>query len=290
MLYITESGIMSEINWYPGHMAKTRRALETQLRLVDAVIELADARAPHSTRNPVLNAMTRGKAHILVLNKSDLAEQAYTAAWLRHFESKGICALQFKSTGGKTADILKAIGAATKAKVERLSARGVNKTVRLMVVGIPNVGKSTFINRLKGQNIAKASDRPGVTRSNQWVKINPYLELLDTPGMLWPKLDDEQGARRLAFLGSVKDDIIDTETLARELIKELLLIKPEAVTERFNLPSDISEAHEDELLEKCCIGRGWLLSGGRYDTARAAALILDEFRAGKLGRISLERI
>lgn len=279
---------MSEINWFPGHMAKTRRLLETQIRAVDAVIELCDARAPYATRNPDLIKMIGNKTHILVLNKADLAEDAVTKAWLKHYEERGIMAMAFQSTGSKVKPVFDMIEKASAAKVEKMKARGANKTVRIMVVGIPNVGKSTFINKLHGQSIAKASDRPGVTRSNQWVKINPFLELLDTPGMLWPKLEDQATARRLAFLGSIKDDIMNTEELATELLKELLVIKKDAVIARYKL-TDL-ENEETTLLEKCCKGRGWLLSGGRYDTERAAALILDEFRGCKMGKMSLERI
>ena len=279
---------MSEINWFPGHMAKTRRLLEIQIRAVDAVIELCDARAPYATRNPDLIKMIGNKTHILVLNKADLAEDAVTKAWLKHYEERGIMAMAFQSTGSKVKPVFDMIEKASAAKVEKMKARGANKTVRIMVVGIPNVGKSTFINKLHGQSIAKASDRPGVTRSNQWVKINPFLELLDTPGMLWPKLEDQATARRLAFLGSIKDDIMNTEELATELLKELLVIKKDAVIARYKL-TDL-ENDETTLLEKCCKGRGWLLSGGRYDTERAAALILDEFRGCKMGKLSLERI
>ena len=279
---------MSEINWFPGHMAKTRRLLETQIKAVDAVIELCDARAPYATRNPDLIRMIGNKTHILIMNKSDLADDAVTKSWLKYYEQKGVAAMAFQSTGSKVKSVFDMIEKASAAKVERMKQRGANKTVRIMVVGIPNVGKSTFINKLHGQSIAKASDRPGVTRSNQWVKINPYLELLDTPGMLWPKLEDQATAKRLAFLGSIKDDIMNTEELATELLKELLVIKPEAVISRYKLTN--LEDEETSLLEKCCKGRGWLLSGGRYDTERAAALILDEFRACKMGKLSLERI
>lgn len=281
---------MSEINWFPGHMAKTRRSLEQQIKCVDAVIELCDARAPYATRNPELIKLIGNKTHILVLNKSDLAEESATADWLNYYRSKGLKALAFQSTANKTKDIFRLIDEASASKVEKMKQRGAMKTVRLMVVGIPNVGKSTFINKLKGQSVAKASDRPGVTRSNQWVKINTFLELLDTPGMLWPKLEDEKGALRLAFLGSIKDDIMDSERLAAELVSELLLINPKAVCDRFKLDETALQCPKDELLERCCKGRGWLLSGGRYDTDRGAALILDEFRAGKLGKITLERM
>ena len=275
-------------NWYPGHMAKSRRLLQDQLRAVDAVIELCDARAPQATRNPDLGRLTRGKSRILVLNKADLADDSQTARWLERFRREGITALRFNSNGGKVKDILSRIEVASKPALERYAARGVRKTVRLMVIGIPNVGKSTFINRLHGTAIVKAGDRPGVTRANQWVKIGPFLELLDTPGMLPPRLDDQAGARLLACLGSIRDEIMDTEDLAGGLMALLNEIDPAALAARYKLPEDCKDAPH-ELLERACRGRGWLLSGGRYDTARAAALVLDEFRAGKIGKITIER-
>jgi len=279
---------MPDINWYPGHMAKTRRLLADQLRSIDAVIELCDARAPQATRNPDLINMCRGKTHILVLNKADLANDNVTAQWMNHFRAKGLSVLKFNANGGKTREIMAEIEKATAPLVNRMKARGVNKTIRLMVIGIPNVGKSTFINRLFGSAIAKASDRPGVTRSNQWVKVNSYLELLDTPGMLWPKLSNQQGAQMLAFLGSVRDQILDSEGLSEDLLRMLLEIAPAPTCARFKL-TDENRAACDSVLEAACMGRGWLLSGGRLDTERASALVLDEFRAGKVGRISLER-
>ncbi|MBR2799069.1 MAG: ribosome biogenesis GTPase YlqF [Clostridia bacterium] len=276
------------INWYPGHMAKSRRLLQDQLRAVDAVIELCDARAPLATRNPDLGRLTRGKTRILVLNKADLADDAQTARWLERFRREGLTALRFNSNGGKVKDILGHIENASKPALERYAARGVRKTVRFMVIGIPNVGKSTFINRLHGSAIVKASDRPGVTRANQWVKLGPFLEILDTPGMLPPRMDDQEGARLLAYLGSIRDEIMDTEDLAGGLMALLNEIKPEALKARYKLPDDCGgEPHA--LLEGACRGRGWLLSGGRYDTARAAALVLDEFRAGRIGKITIER-
>ena len=280
---------MPQINWYPGHMAKSRRLLQDQLRAVDAVIELCDARAPLATRNPDLEKLTRGKARILVLNKADLADDAETARWISHFRARGLTALRFNSNGGKTKEILARIGEATRPAVERAAARGVKKTVRLMIIGIPNVGKSTFINRIHGSGIAKASDRPGVTRSNQWVKIGPYLELLDTPGMLPPRMDDQDSARLLAYLGSIRDQIMNTEELAGQLLMHLQAINPAAVAARFKLPE--GEIYDDPqlALEAACRGRGWLISGGRPDVDRAAALVLDEFRAGRAGKISIER-
>lgn len=275
------------INWYPGHMAKTRRLLIEQLRAVDAVIELCDARAPLATRNPDLEKLTRDKTRILVLNKADLADDRQTARWLEHFRRQGLAAMRFNSNGGKVKDILGYIEQASKPALDRYAARGVRKTVRFMIIGIPNVGKSTFINRLHGSAIAKASDRPGVTRANQWVKIGPFLEILDTPGMLPPRLDDQQGARLLAYLGSIRDEIMDTEDLAGALMALLYQIDPAALSARYKLPEDCgTEPHE--LIEAACKGRGWLLSGGRYDTDRAAALVLDEFRGGRIGKITLE--
>ena len=277
------------INWYPGHMARSRRLLQDQLRAVDAVIELCDARAPQATRNPDLQKLTRDKTRIVVLNKCDLADDRQTDRWLARFRREGLTAMRFNSNGGKVREILGHIEAASKPALERYAARGVRKTVRFMVIGIPNVGKSTFINRLHGSAIVKASDRPGVTRANQWVKLGPFLEILDTPGMLPPRLDDQDEAKLLAYLGSIRDQIMDTEELAGGLMALLNALAPEALASRYKLPEDCG-ATPHELLEAACRGRGWLLSGGRYDTDRAAALILDEFRAGKIGRITIEGV
>lgn len=276
-----------KINWYPGHMARTRRLLAEQLRAVDAVIELCDARAPGATRNPDLNHLTRGKARILVLNKADLADDAATSEWLKYFRAQGLVAIRFNSNGARAKDMLKQIESAARPAMERAAARGIKKTARLMVIGIPNVGKSTFINRINGAPIAKAGDRPGVTRANQWVKISAYMELLDTPGMLPPRLEDQHSARLLAYLGSVRDQILDTHELASGLISLLMARAPQAARARFKLGEGEFETPE-ALMEAACRGRGWLLSGGRYDIDRASALILDEFRAGKAGKITLE--
>ena len=275
------------INWYPGHMAKSRRLLQDQLRAVDAVIELCDARAPLATRNPDLEKLTREKTRVLVLNKADLADDRETARWLERFRRQGVTAMRFNSNGGKTKDILAYIEEASKPALARYAARGVRKTVRFMVIGIPNVGKSTFINRLHGSAIAKASDRPGVTRANQWVRLGPFLEILDTPGMLPPRMDDQEGAKLLAYLGSIRDQIMDSEALAGELMALLYRLDPGALSARYKLPEGCDSAPH-ALLEAACKGRGWLLSGGRFDTDRAAALVLDEFRGGKIGRITIQ--
>ncbi|MBR4443327.1 MAG: ribosome biogenesis GTPase YlqF [Clostridia bacterium] len=290
---------MPEINWYPGHMAKTRRMLADQLASVDAVIELCDARAPQATRNPDLNYLCRGKTRILILTKADLADDAVTSQWMAHYRDMGLKPIRFNSTGGHTRDILAAIEEACAPAVARMRERGVNKTARLMVIGIPNVGKSTFINRIFGRTIAQAGDKPGVTRSNQWVKVGPYLELLDTPGMLWPRLSDQGDARLLAYLGSIRDEILDSEGLAIDLIKLLYRLAPDAVCARFRITGDDINPPEPEydgewhdaptVLDRICAGRGWLLAGGKPDIARASALVLDEFRAGLIGKVSIQR-
>ena len=280
---------MPQINWYPGHMARSRRLLQEQLRAVDAVIELCDARAPLATRNPDLERLTKDKARILILNKADLANDNDTARWLEYFRRQGLTAMRFNSNGGKVKEILSKIEQATKPTADKYAARGVKKTIRMMIIGIPNVGKSTFINRLYGGSIVKAADRPGVTRSNQWVKLGPYLEILDTPGMLPPRLDDQNGAKLLAYLGSIRDQIMDTEELAGGLLQLLYEVAPAPAAARYKLGENPgTEPHE--LLEAACKGRGWLLSGGRYDTDRASALILDEFRAGKVGKITIQQV
>jgi ribosome biogenesis GTPase A len=280
---------MPEINWYPGHMAKAKRLLGVQLRQVDAVIELCDARAPLSTRNPDLAEMSRGKARILVLNKADLASDRETKVWLQYFKNCGETALALNAVGGGIREILARIEQAVKPSVDRMKARGVSKTVRLMVVGIPNVGKSTFINRLRGSAVAKTADRPGVTRANTWVKVGPYMELLDTPGMLWPRLSDQRGARVLAYLGSISGQIMDSEKLAGNLLSLLCAIDPAAAASRFKLQGNASALDAEALLLAACAGRGWLMSGGRPDITRGAAVVLDEFRGGKVGRITLEK-
>ena len=278
---------MPKINWYPGHMAKSRRMLQEQLRAVGAVIELCDARAPLATRNGDLEKLTRDKTRILILNKADLADDRETSRWLEYFRRQGLAAMRFNSNGGKVKDILSRIEEASQPVLARYAARGVRKTIRLMVIGIPNVGKSTFINRLYGSAVVKASDRPGVTRTKQWVKIGAYLEVLDTPGMLPPRMDDQESAHLLAYLGSIRDQIMDTEALAGELLRLIYALNPAATAARFKLSEDCGDAPH-ELLDAACRGRGWLLSGGRLDTERAAALVLDEFRAGKVGKITIE--
>ena len=275
-----------EINWYPGHMAKAKRMLSDQLGRVDVVIELCDARLPHASRNPELDRLISGKKRVLLLNKADLADPAVTSMWLNHFRAQGIDCAPFNAASGKAKDALALIDQAAKEMVERAAEKGVRKTVRVMVVGVPNVGKSTFTNRLHGGAIAKTGDRPGVTRANQWVRITPYLELLDTPGLLWPRLDDQVAARRLCYIGTVKDDVVDLPMLTIHLLEDMLAVKPQAVMERFRIKEP--DLQGEALLEAVCRGRGFLMKGGVCDYDRCCAVVLDEFRGGKLGRISLE--
>ena len=274
------------INWYPGHMAKTKRQLQEQLGRVDVVIELCDARLPYSSRNPDLEKMIVNQKVILVLNKADLADPNVTALWIKQFREKGLTVYPFSASSGKGKDLLAWIDEAAKEKVAKALEKGVRKVVRVMVAGVPNVGKSTLINRLHGSSIAKTGDTPGVTKSNQWVNISPYLQLMDSPGLLWPRLDDQTAARHLCYIGSVKDDVVDTAMLTINLLHELLAVRPGPVMERFKIRN--GELQGEELLQEVCRGRGFLLKGGNYDYDRCCQVVLDEFRAGKCGRISLE--
>ncbi|MBQ9211871.1 MAG: ribosome biogenesis GTPase YlqF [Clostridia bacterium] len=275
-----------EINWYPGHMAKTRRLLQDQISKVDLIIELCDARLPFSSRNPDLDRMIRGKNRILLLNKADLADPGVSSQWLAEFRKQGIDASLVQAKNLRAKEALAAIQRATQAAVDRAASRGVRKTVRAMVVGVPNVGKSTYINRLHGGSIAKTGDRPGVTRSNQWIKITPYLELLDTPGLLWPRLNDQQAARRLSYLGTIKDDVLNLDDLTLALLNDLAEIAPQSLADRFHVTD--SSLRGVELMDAVCRGRGFLLRGNELDYDRCCSVVLDEFRGGKLGRISLE--
>ncbi len=275
-----------DVQWYPGHMAKAMRLLIDQLKKGDLAIELCDARLPLSSRNPDLDRLIAGKRRILLLCKADLAEPAQTKKWLAYFTSIGLAAMAYDATPARTKQARAFIEQAAKDVIERGERRGIQKTIRAMVVGVPNVGKSTFINRLYGGGVAKVGDRPGVTRANQWVKVSPYLEVLDTPGMLWPKLSDQLAAARLAYIGTVSDLVIDQEALCTRLLRDLLLTMPQAACARYKLQS--ADMPDEELLEAVCRGRGFLMKGGVCDTDRACAVVLDEFRAGKVGRITLE--
>lgn len=275
------------INWYPGHMARAKRLLAEQLSRVDVAVELCDARIPRASRNPDLDALLSGKPRLLVLGKADLAEEAVTRAWLAHYRALGVSCMAFDSREGRAKDVLARVRALAADAVARMAARGAKKTVRALIVGVPNVGKSTLTNKLNGVAVAKTGDRPGVTRANQWVRVTPYLELLDTPGLLWPKLEDQDDARCLAFVGTISDAVAGGQELAIRLLEWLAENKRDAACARFHLKD--ASLRGPALLEEACRGRGWLLPGGVYDTDRGANVVLDEFRAGKLGRVSLQR-
>lgn len=276
-----------QIQWYPGHMAKARRMLEENLKLIDVVVELVDARAPLATRNPDFDALFSQKSRVILLNKSDLASAEQTKKWVEYYKEQNINAIAFVSkSSAKRKAAVSLIEAAAADKVAKMKETGVIKTVRAMVVGIPNVGKSTFINRIAGETKAKVGDKPGVTKGKQWVKVSPYLELMDTPGLLWPKLENEALAKHLAYIGSINDDIMDAERLAADMLCELMAICPDALKERYKKIEDGMAAHE--LLEAVARSRGFILQGGVMDTERAARIVLDEFRAGRIAKITLE--
>ena len=275
-----------DINWYPGHMAKTRRQLSEMISRVDLMIELCDARLPYSSRNPDLDRMCRGKNRILLLNKADLADPALTSRWLSYFRNRGIEAAAIQAKQLKNKEAIAAIERSTQKAVQQAAARGIRKTVRAMVVGVPNVGKSTYINQLHGGHIAQTGDRPGVTRSTQWIRVTPYLEIMDTPGLLWPRLDDQTAARRLSYLGTIRDEVLNLDDLALSLLNDLADSVPDRLMERFHVQDP--DLRGPELMDAVCRGRGFLLRGNEYDYDRCCSVVLDEFREGKLGRITLE--
>ena len=276
------------IQWYPGHMTKTRRQIEEDLKQVDAVCEIVDARIPVSSRNPDIDAICGNKPRVIVLNRIDLADPAATKAWGNYFRSKGytVVCTDCKSRKG-IADFNPAVRNACREKIERDQARGMNRPVRLMVVGIPNVGKSTMINQISGRKGAKAENRPGVTRGKQWVTVDSSLLLLDTPGILWPKFEDPNVGMMLAYTGAVKENVIDTEELAYRLMELLWKYYPNTVKERYkvDMPEDTPGY---ELLEEAGRKRGFLLARGEINTERMAKVLLDEYRSGKLGYFTLE--
>lgn len=285
-----ENTDMKQIQWFPGHMAKTRRLIAANLSLVDAVVELLDARAPLSSRNPEMDSMTSGKPKIVLLNKCDVADENATQKWINYFSKLNITAIAVDCKSGKG---LKAFLPSLKTKVlkeliDKRESHGMSgASIRLMIVGIPNVGKSSFINKMAGSKRAKVEDRPGVTRTKQWVKLDNNVELLDMPGVLWPKFEDQQVALRLAFTGAISDDILDVETLSMKLLSYLAENYPASLKERYKVEFDENSTGL-ELLEKVGKKRGMMISGGEINTERAAITVLDEYRSGKLGRITLE--
>lgn len=283
---------MRNIQWFPGHMTKTRRMIAANLSMVDAVVEILDARVPLSSRNPEMDNMVGQKPRMLLLNKSDMADPNATKRWMNFYQDKGwtVLAIDCKSGKGVNAFAKTVREKLLKELIEKRAAHGITgQPLRLMIVGIPNVGKSTFINRVAKSKRAKAEDRPGVTRTKQWIKIDDSLELLDMPGVLWPKFEDQTVAQKLAFIGSINDDIMDLESLAAVLLKVLAKHYEKALVERYKLVLT-DELREDgfALLEAVGRKRGMLISGGEVNTERAAITVLDEYRSGKLGKITLE--
>ena len=274
------------IQWYPGHMTKAKRAMKEDIKLIDLIIELVDARIPLSSRNPDIDELGAGKARIVLLNKSDLADERYNSAWESYFTAQGCHVVKVNSkSGAGLKQINGVVQEACKEKIERDRRRGIlNRPVRAMVVGIPNVGKSTFINSFAGKACAKTGNRPGVTKGNQWIRLNKSLELLDTPGILWPRFEDQQVGIRLALIGSVNDQILNKDDLAMELIRFLTKKYPQVLSERYGLETK----DELEALKQVARARACLARGGELDLMKASNLFIDDFRNGKLGRITME--
>ena len=278
------------IQWYPGHMTKTKRRIEKDLKLVDAVAEIIDARIPISSRNPDIAHLTSGKPRIVLLNKCDMADKRATDQWVTALSKENVRAIPVDCKSGRGVDrFVPVLTDLLSDRIESYKAKGmVNPTMRVMIVGIPNVGKSTFINRISKKTKATAADRPGVTRGNQWFTVSKGFEMLDTPGVLWPKFDDQKVGEHLAFTGAIKSEVMDTELLAVRLIDLLKELKTPEFAERYQLTEEELSLPSFEVLEKIARHRGMLISGGAADTERAAYTLLDEFRAAKLGRITLE--
>lgn len=277
------------IQWFPGHMTRTRRKIQESLKLVDAAVEIVDARIPMSSRNPEMDTLTAGKPRLVILNKADLADEAATKQWIAYFRRKGWAALAVDCKSGRGCNQFH--GALRELLIDLVTkweSKGANRAIRAMIVGIPNVGKSSFINKMNRGGKAKVEDRPGVTRQNQWFVIEGGTQLLDTPGVLWPKFEDQMVAMRLAFTGAINDQVLDLEEMACELLGVLRKDYPDLLKERYKLTDPITEDNW-ELLQEIGRKRGMLISGGEINTERAAITILDEYRGGKLGRITLER-
>ena len=278
------------VQWFPGHMAKTRRLIKESLPLVDGVTELLDARIPYSSSNPELGELINNKPRIVLLNKCDLADKDTTRQWVEYYKKTGVTAIPVDCRSGKgLSNYISAVREVLKDKIKQNEERGMpGKALRIMVVGIPNTGKSSFINRMAGAAKAKVADKAGVTRQNQWFAIGNGIELLDTPGVLWPKFDDPKVGDRLAFIGSVKDEILDSETLAVRLLEVMKNDYPDRLAERYKI-NDFSDKEPWEVLEMIGKKRGMMIKGGEIDTERASVMLLDEYRGGRLGTISLEK-
>ena len=280
---------MQDLHYFPGHMKKTQRAIEESIKKVDAVCEIIDARIPLSSRNPDIDDLTAGKPRLVVLNHVDQADSAKTKLWAAYFRRCGYAVMETAAKSGiGVKEFVPSVRNLLAEKIQRYTEKGqAGRTIRVMVVGIPNVGKSTFINRVAGKTRAKAENRPGVTRSNQWVNVGGGLELLDTPGILWPKFEDQQAALKLAFIGAIRDEVMDIEELACYLMEFLAKDYPQCLLERYKVTVEEQDSGYD-LLMKAGRKRGFLISGGEVDTERMAKILMDEFRDGKLGRFTLE--
>lgn len=280
----------SVINWYPGHMARARREIAESVKLVDVVIEIIDARIPIASRNPILNEIIGDRPRIVVLNKADLADSDANKKWVQKLKSNNQTAIIADSNKGKGVnDVVEAALSLMKDKIEKQSAKGrTGISIKAMIVGIPNVGKSTFINKIAGKQTAEVSNKPGVTRKNQWVRLNDKIQLLDTPGVLWPKFDNAITARHLAYIGTIKDEILDVEELALSLLEELVLKYKKNVYERYKIDENFTYEMTVELMEEIGRKRGCLVRGGEVDYTKVANIILDDFRTGKIGLITLE--
>ena len=274
------------INWYPGHMTKTRRALEDKLKLIDLVIEILDARAPLSSQNPDFDDLFAGKRRMLVLNKADMADERITKRWLEYFRGQGEYAVAYSAVRGNPRQLQREIENCAQPIYEKYAAKGRKKTVRALVCGIPNVGKSAILNRLSGTKKMQVGNKPGVTRGLAWAKLTPYLELLDSPGLLWPKIENEETGAAIALIGSIRLEVLNEEELAYYLLRKMCAADPELLMERYKL----AEIREDpwEVMADICKKRGFLLRGGEIDTERGAHMLLEEFRNAKIGRLSLE--
>lgn len=277
------------IQWFPGHMTKAQRMIEDNIKLVDAVCEILDARIPRSSRNPDIDRLSGDKPRLIILNRCDLADKDITAAWTRYFEAQGMKVLQTDAKSGKGVNAFsKSVRELLATKLEEYAAKGQNRPLRVMILGIPNVGKSTFINKVAGRKAAAAGDKPGVTRGKQWINIDRGLDLLDTPGILWPKFDSQEVGELLAITNAIKSDILDRETLGANFMLRLCKMYPQALADRYKIEPDLS-LNGFELLEAAAKKRGFLISKGEYDIERMANTLLSEYHDGKLGRLSLER-
>ena len=291
----------TNINWFPGHMAKTKRQIIEDLKLIDVIVEILDARIPISSQNPDVKGYGKNKRKVVVLNKADLADEIETKKWVKYFESKGIPAVITDSNSGKGInEVIRAVKEVTKETQEKYADKGrKGKSIRIMILGIPNVGKSSFINRITKKNSAQVGNKPGVTRQKQWIRIEDGIELMDTPGVLWPKFESEEVGLHLAFTGSIKDDILEKTEIAYQLLKFLVNNYLKNVIERYKLDENNvneilnSESEENEkiveIMETIAKRRGAILSGGRIDYEKISIILLDEFRSGKIGRITIER-